>query len=288
MNNIALSVLEPPNGRFCASITYCLVWSKSDQRRLRKTLHKPTNKQTDKPTDTTRITVTWPWTNTCACYALVCQFFCELWLTFHKMGVLWTRMVSSSKTFTGHITFGKAAITWYFRRSVPHLVGDLICSDAWRKLSQSFIDRSLSESVNLKCVVQQNGGHVRQTRIQMKCWRLCSRFVSHNVWFLTKETEFVFRHVELLWYYKVDESSVGRWTYVQNRTALTYTKQELIRRWDSERELFLQHRTCRGQRLRPLNEFVISTKHLRYLPTHPSNRLLEWTRPSNPLRTTEL
>jgi len=29
-------------------------------------------------------------------------------------------------------------------------------------------------------------------------------------------------------------------------------KQELIRRWDSERELFLQHRTCRGQRLRPL------------------------------------
>jgi len=28
--------------------------------------------------------------------------------------------------------------------------------------------------------------------------------------------------------------------------------QELIRRWDSERELFLQHRTCRGQRLRPL------------------------------------
>ena len=31
---------------------------------------------------------------------------------------------------------------------------------------------------------------------------------------------------------------------------------------------FLQHRTCRGQRLRPLNEFVISTKRLRYLPTH--------------------
>jgi len=29
-------------------------------------------------------------------------------------------------------------------------------------------------------------------------------------------------------------------------------QQELIRRWDSERELFLQHRTCRGQRLRPL------------------------------------
>jgi len=33
-----------------------LVWSKSDQRRLRKTLHK----QTDKQTDTTKIMVTWP------------------------------------------------------------------------------------------------------------------------------------------------------------------------------------------------------------------------------------
>jgi len=48
-------------------------------------------------------------------------------------------------------------------------------------------------------------------------------------------------------------------------------EQELIRRWDSERELFLQNRTCRGQRLRPLNEFVISTKHLRYLPTHQTD-----------------
>ena len=44
-------------------ITYVLVWSKSDQRRLRKTLHKQTNKQRDKPTDTTKIMVTWPWTN---------------------------------------------------------------------------------------------------------------------------------------------------------------------------------------------------------------------------------
>ena len=35
---------------------------------------------------------------------------------------------------------------------------------------------------------------------------------------------------------------------------------------------FLKHRTCRGQRLRPLNEeFVISTKHLRYLPTHQTD-----------------
>jgi len=34
-------------------IAYVLVWSKLDQRRLRKT---------DKPTDTTKIMVTWPWT----------------------------------------------------------------------------------------------------------------------------------------------------------------------------------------------------------------------------------
>ena len=40
-------------------ITYVLVWSKSDRRRLRKTLHKQTNRQTD----TTKIMVTWPWTN---------------------------------------------------------------------------------------------------------------------------------------------------------------------------------------------------------------------------------
>ena len=44
-------------------ITYVLVWSKSDQRRLRKTLHKQTNRQTDKPTETTKIMVTWLWTN---------------------------------------------------------------------------------------------------------------------------------------------------------------------------------------------------------------------------------
>jgi len=32
--------------------------------------------------------------------------------------------------------------------------------------------------------------------------------------------------------------------------------------------LLRQHRTRRGQRLRPLNDFLICTKHLRYLPTH--------------------
>jgi len=39
-------------------ITYVQVWSKSDQRRPRKTLHK----QTDGQTDTTKIMVTRPWT----------------------------------------------------------------------------------------------------------------------------------------------------------------------------------------------------------------------------------
>jgi len=34
---------------------------------------------------------------------------------------------------------------------------------------------------------------------------------------------------------------------------------------------FLQDRTCTGQRLRPLNEFVVSTKHLRDLPTHQTD-----------------
>jgi len=42
-----------------------------------------------------------------------------------------------------------------------------------------------------------------------------------------------------------------------------------------------QHRTCRprGQRLRPLNDFLISTKRLR-LPAYPSNRVLTWTHSS--------
>ena len=39
-------------------ITCVLVWSKSDQRRLTKTLHKQTDRQTD-----TKIMITWPWTN---------------------------------------------------------------------------------------------------------------------------------------------------------------------------------------------------------------------------------
>ena len=49
-------------------VTCVLVWSKSDRRRLRKTLHKQTDRQTDKQTDTTKIMVTWPWTNHFAKY----------------------------------------------------------------------------------------------------------------------------------------------------------------------------------------------------------------------------
>jgi len=41
-----------------AHVTCVLVWSKSDRRRLKITLHKQT--------DTTKIMVTWPWTNKCS------------------------------------------------------------------------------------------------------------------------------------------------------------------------------------------------------------------------------
>jgi len=77
--------------------------------------------------------------------------------------------------------------------------------------------------------------------------------------------------------YEIDavkkDSNMRFWTRSRNTviSAHVQPKQELIRRWDSERELFLQHCTCRGQRLRPLNEFIISTKHLRYLPTHQTD-----------------
>jgi len=43
--------------------------------------------------------------------------------------------------------------------------------------------------------------------------------------------------------------------------------------------------TCTGQRLRPLHDFLISTKHLHYI-TYPSNRVLTWTHPSNRLCST--
>jgi len=67
-NTSFLGVTQPPGSRSSyilgdttrpRHITYVLVWSKSDRRRLRKTLHK----QADKPTDATKIMVTWPWTN---------------------------------------------------------------------------------------------------------------------------------------------------------------------------------------------------------------------------------
>jgi len=59
-------------------ITCVLVWLKSDQRRLRKTLQK----QTDKQTDTTKIMVSWPWTNkgpTKPMKELLMAFFVKSW-----------------------------------------------------------------------------------------------------------------------------------------------------------------------------------------------------------------
>ena len=68
-------------------ITHVLVWSKSDQRRLRKTLHKQTNKQTDrqtdKPTDTTKIMVTWTWTNFKICFMPCSYFF--VWNNWNRL-----------------------------------------------------------------------------------------------------------------------------------------------------------------------------------------------------------
>jgi len=44
------------------------------------------------------------------------------------------------------------------------------------------------------------------------------------------------------------------WTWCSNNEMNRNKIQELIRRWNSKHELFLRwHRTCRGQRLRPLN-----------------------------------
>ena len=43
-----------------------------------KTLHKQTDRQTDKQTDTTKIMVTWPWTNTSTAYLLISLPLVEL------------------------------------------------------------------------------------------------------------------------------------------------------------------------------------------------------------------
>jgi len=57
---------------------------------------------------------------------------------------------------------------------------------------------------------------------------------------------------------------------------------KLIKRWDSERELFYDDIVhVEASAYAHWTDFLISTKHLRYLPTHPSNRVLTWTRPSN-------
>jgi len=51
-NTSFLRVTQPPgvvgDTTRPGHVTYVLVWSKSDRRRLRKTLHKQTNKQTDR------------------------------------------------------------------------------------------------------------------------------------------------------------------------------------------------------------------------------------------------
>jgi len=48
-------------------------------------------------------------------------------------------------------------------------------------------------------------------------------------------------------------------------------KQELIRRWDSERELFYDDIVhIQASAYAHWTDFLISTKHLRYLPTHQS------------------
>ena len=61
-------------------ITRILVWSKSNQRRLRKTLHK----QTDKQTDTTKIMVTWLWTKNDVLHEKHCNGHVATWFTTHK------------------------------------------------------------------------------------------------------------------------------------------------------------------------------------------------------------
>jgi len=85
------------------------------------------------------------------------------------------------------------------------------------------------------------------------CWRLL------NVWRLNKiVTEDI-------------HSNQTKWA--------TRTHQEMrYRKWTFLR----QHCTRTGQRLRPLNGCLISTKHLRYLPI----KVLTWTRPSKRLRST--
>jgi len=72
---------------------HVLVWSKSDQRRLRKTLHKQTDRQTNRQTDTTKIMVTWPWTNNAIGYV---PSFCVDYVMFSRNSAIQTKPCSQS------------------------------------------------------------------------------------------------------------------------------------------------------------------------------------------------
>ena len=76
-------------------ITYVQVWSKSDQRRQRKTLYKQTNKQTDRQTDTTKIMVTWPWTKNSGQRVSHLPSTCRV--THSNLGSLWYEKTGALK-----------------------------------------------------------------------------------------------------------------------------------------------------------------------------------------------
>jgi len=72
-------------------VTCVIVWSKSDRRRLRKSLHK----QTDRQTDTTKIMVTWPWTNS---KKTIMTLFETLQHIMESMTVVWLSDGQSKST----------------------------------------------------------------------------------------------------------------------------------------------------------------------------------------------
>jgi len=74
---------------------------------------------------------------------------------------------------------------------------------------------------------------------------VCIQNVSGDHKILNSKHYFCLTLAILRWLFTVAKSSSPEPTFHN-------AVQELIRRWDSERELFLQYRTCRGQRLRPL------------------------------------
>jgi len=77
-------------------VTCVLVWSKSDRRRLKKNsaqtnkqTNKQTDRQTDRQTDTTKIMVTWPWTNTYAAKLLFIYIMWFIWTFCETVNVIW-------------------------------------------------------------------------------------------------------------------------------------------------------------------------------------------------------